>query len=349
MKGVSFAGDRTIEIIPIDDPKPGPTDVVLEMKASGVCGSDLKYYRASKSGGLAALGLKPAPGPVIGGHEPCGVIAELGSEVNPHRWKVGDRVMVHHYSGCNACPHCRTGWTQMCVDGADVYGANAHGGHAPYMKVPGSTLVHLPADLTFSSGAAISCGTGTAYGALVRLALSARDTIVIVGQGPVGLSGTQFAVAMGASVIAVDINAERLAEAKRFGAQHVVNSAETDAVEVIRELSRGLGVSKAMDTSGTPAGRLVAIKSAGAWGTVALVGEGSDVTIEVSPLMIRKQLTVLGSWTFSTAGQEDCARFVAEHGIDVDALFSHRWTLDQAVEAYKLFDEGGSSKAVFDI
>lgn len=349
MKGVSFAGDRTIEFISIDDPVPGPTDVVIEMKASGVCGSDLKFYRASKEGGLAALGIKAADGPVIGGHEPCGVVAELGSEVNRRSWKVGDRVMVHHYSGCNSCLHCRTGWTQMCVDGADVYGANAHGGHARYLKVPASTMVHLPDELTYSAGAAISCGTGTAYGALVRIGLSARDTIVIVGQGPVGLSGTQFAVAMGATVIAVDISQDRLAQATRFGAQHVVNSAEVDAVEAIREIVGPRGVAKAMDTSGTSAGRSVAIKSAGAWGVVAMVGEGSDVTIEVSPQMIRKQLTILGSWTFSTAGQEDCARFVAEHGIAVDELFSHRWKLEDAVEAYGLFDAGGSSKAVFDI
>lgn len=349
MKGVSFAGDRTIAFISIDDPTPAPGEVVLEMKASGVCGSDLKFYRASKSGGLAALGLKAATGPVIGGHEPCGVIAEVGSGVSPRSWKIGDRVMVHHYSGCASCPHCRTGWTQMCVDGADVYGANAHGGHARYMKVPASTLVHLPDELTFSAGAAISCGTGTAFGALARIGLTARDTIAIVGQGPVGLSATQFAAAMGASVIAIDINAERLVEATRFGARHVINSAEVDPVEAIRELTKGGGVGRAMDTSGTAIGRSVAIRAAAPWGVVAMVGEGGDVTIDVSPQMIRKQLTIVGSWTFSTTGQEDCARFVAGHGIKVDELFSHRWKLDQAVEAYRLFDEGGSSKAVFDI
>jgi len=82
-------------------------------------------------------------------------------------------------------------------------------------------------------------------------------------------------------------------------------------------------------------------------GTVCFVGEGGDVTIEVSPQIIRKQLTILGSWTFSSVGQADCARFVAEHALDVDKLFSDRWTLDDAVKAYKEFDRQSGGKAVF--
>lgn len=348
MKGVSFVGDREIDFIEVDDPKPGPRDVVLAMKASGICGTDLKFYRAPKGQGLSALGIKAPDYPLIGGHEPCGVIAELGQEVDRRRWKVGDRVMVHHYHGCEVCPHCRTGWAQMCDDGATIYGANGHGGHAPYMTVPAATLVHLPEELSFSTGAAISCGTGTAFGALARLDLTGRDTIAIVGQGPVGLSGTQFAAAMGATVIAVDVDAGRLAEAKRFGAHHTIDANEGDAAEVILELTGGRGVSRAMDTSGTTSGRSVAVRAATKWGLVAFVGEGGQAVIDVSPQMIRKQLTVLGSWTFSTVGQADCARFVAEKGLQVDDLFSHRWTLDQAVEAYTVFDSGKSAKAVFE-
>jgi len=347
MQGVVFTGDRTLEIMQVPDPTPGPTDVVLEMKASGLCGSDLKFYRAPKDFSFASLGLKQPDGPVIAGHEPCGVVAAIGREVPGDIWRQGDRVMVHHYKGCNVCPHCRTGWTQMCVEGATVYGTNGHGGHAPYMKVPASTLVRLPEALSYSTGAAISCGTGTAYGALVRMGVTARDTVVIVGQGPVGLSGTQIAAAMGARVIAVDISPERARRAAAFGAAETIDSSASDPVEAVRALTAGRGASRTLDTSGTEAGRSVAIRSAAAWGVVGLVGEGGTLTAEVSPEILRKQLTIVGSWTFNLVGQADCAEFVARHGIAVDELFSDRWALDQAKEAYAKFDAQASGKAVF--
>ena len=100
------------------------------------------------------------------------------------------RVMKHHYKGCGQCNHCRGGWSQLCRNGIVVYGMTGHGGHAPYMKAPVCTLVPLPDELTFEEGAAISCGTGTAYQALRRLDVSGRDTLAIFGQGPVGLSAT---------------------------------------------------------------------------------------------------------------------------------------------------------------
>jgi (R,R)-butanediol dehydrogenase/meso-butanediol dehydrogenase/diacetyl reductase len=347
MRGVSFTGDRSLEFVSVPDPIPGPGEVVLEIKASGLCGSDLKFYRAPRTGGLAALGLSSSDGPVIAGHEPCGVVAALGQGVDGRAHRVGHRVMVHHYAGCNVCPHCRTGWTQMCIEGAVVYGANGHGAHAPYMRVPASTLVALPDDLSFSTGAAISCGTGTAYGALLRMNLSARDTIAIFGQGPVGLSATQLAAAMGARVIAVDISAERAERARAFGAAEVIDSSAADPVEAIREFTGRLGVSRSLDTSGAAEGRSAAVRCTAAWGIVCFVGEGGQVTLDVSPEILRKQLTIVGSWTFSTVGQAECARFVAEHGIAVDDLFTERWPLDQAVEAYQLFDQQSSGKAVF--
>jgi len=267
--------------------------------------------------------------------------------VDEHVVQVGARAMVHHYGGCGTCRHCRTGWTQMCDAGSIVYGRTGHGAHAPYMKVPSYTLVPLPDDLSFSAGAAISCGTGTAYQALRRINLAGGDTIAIVGQGPVGLSATQFAAAMGARVIALDLSAERLERAKEFGADALIDPGSNDAPAAIRTLTHGQGADFTLDTSGTAGGRLVAVKSARKWGTVCFVGEGNDVTIDVSPDMLRKQLTIVASWTFSTTIQADCARFVADHKIDVDHLFTHRWRLDQAEKAYNLFDKQTSGKGVF--
>ncbi|MFH1741863.1 MAG: alcohol dehydrogenase catalytic domain-containing protein, partial [bacterium] len=186
MKGVVFLGDRELELQEFQDLKPGPGEVVVEIKASGMCGSDLKMYRAR--GGAASLGLGDVSGPLIAGHEPCGVVAEVGPCVSEAQARAGMRVMVHHYKGCGVCKHCRTGWSQLCREGIVVYGATANGAHAPYMKVPASTLVPMPDELSFEVGAAVSCGTGTAYSALKRIGLSGRETIAIFGQGPVGLA-----------------------------------------------------------------------------------------------------------------------------------------------------------------
>ncbi len=157
MRGVTFLGDRALEIGAFPDPTPGPGEVVLEIKASGMCGSDLKFYRAPRGVGARDLGLGGGGEPVIAGHEPCGVVAAVGPGVGAAEAAPGQRVMVHHYAGCGVCGHCRTGWSQLCRAGIVVYGITAHGAHAPHMAVPARTLVPLSDGLSFEVGAAISC------------------------------------------------------------------------------------------------------------------------------------------------------------------------------------------------
>ncbi len=346
MRGVVFLGNRQVEVREFPDPEPGPREVVLEIKASGMCGSDLKLYRNTWTSGAVSGGIKRSDVPVIAGHEPCGVVVAVGSAVTPQEAHIGQRVMDHHYEGCGTCKHCSAGWAQMCLDGAIVFGSGGNGGHANYMKVPVSTLVPLPDALSFETGAAISCGTGTAYGALKRLSLHGEETIAIFGQGPVGLSATQLAKAMGARVIALDISPERCERAREFGADEVINPGSNDPVEAIRELTHGEGAHKTMDCSSAPQARRAAVQATRSWGTACYVGEGGEVTLEVSPDMLRRQITLMASWTFSKNIQAECAEFVADRNIDVEKLFTHRWTLDQADEAYKLFDKQVDGKAV---
>ncbi|HYM32567.1 MAG TPA: zinc-binding dehydrogenase [Candidatus Cybelea sp.] len=348
MRGVVFTGGRELELMQFADPTPGPHDVVIEMKASGMCGSDLHQYRRPRGQQQAATGLPSNPDPVIVGHEPCGVVASVGSAVDQREAHVGQRVMVHHYQGCTQCGHCRSGWQQLCQEvPVKVYGANAHGGHAHYLRVPANTLVPLPDELSFAAGAAISCGSGTAYSALRRVNLSGTDTIAIFGQGPVGLAGTQYAKAMGAKVIALDISRQRLERAKEFGADEVVNPNTDDPVAAIKQLTHGRYADVTLDTSSNPEARLNAIRSTKVWGTMCFVGEGGDVKIEVSPHLLRRQLTLVASWTFSNVIQAECARFSIERKVAVDKIFTHNWKLEQAEEAYKLFDKQIDGKGVF--
>ncbi|MCE9661022.1 MAG: zinc-binding dehydrogenase [Burkholderiales bacterium] len=347
MKGIVFTGSRNLELRDFADPAPGADEVVLEIKASGMCGSDLKFYRAAPGEAQKSLGLASGAA-VIAGHEPCGVVVAVGGNVNPKRARIGQRVMVHHYRGCGACPHCSTGWQQLCVEGvAEVYGVTGHGAHARYMKCPASTVVGLPDELSFETGAAIACGTGTAWGALKRLDLAGEQTVAIFGQGPVGLSATQLAAALGARVIALDVSADRLERAREFGAAEVINPAATDPVAAIRELTQGLGAHATIDASSSAEARRQCVQSVRTWGKACLVGEGGQMTLDVSPDMLRRQVTLIGSWTFSTNGQAECARFVAERKVDVDKLFTDRWALEQAEQAYRLFDQQSGGKGVF--
>jgi threonine dehydrogenase-like Zn-dependent dehydrogenase len=343
VKGVVFVGDRKLELQEFDDPTPGPDEVVLEIKASGMCGSDLHFYRAAD--GPASLGLV-STGPKIGGHEPCGVVVAKGAKVDT--LTIGDRVMNHHYSGCGSCPDCRGGWQQLCPTGFIVYGATAHGAHAPYMVAKADTMVPLPDELSFSAGAAISCGTGTAFGALERMGLTGRDTIAVFGMGPVGLSAALFGDQQGARVIAIDLSPERLALASTMGADEVIDASTVDATEAVLELTGGRGADKTLDCTGAAEARAQAVRSTKTWGTCCFVGEGGTVTLDVSPDILRRQLTIMGSWTFSSLGQSECARYVADRAIDIDRLFSHRYKLNQAHQAYELFDQQTVGKGVFE-
>jgi len=344
MRGAVFLGNRKIEIRNFPDPVPGPGEVVIQMKASGMCGSDLKFYRSPPGAAQAALGLGNQAEPFIAGHEPCGVVAARGPGVPEREAPIGQRVMDHHYSGCGVCRHCRVGWSQLCRAGIVVYGVTGNGGHAEYLKVPARTLVPLPDELSFVEGAAVACGTGTAYGALRRMHIAGGSTLAVFGQGPVGLSATLLGAKMGARVIAVETNAQRRALAKQFGADEAIDA--PDAEKALKEITRGEGVDLALDCTGIAAARLAAVRSAKTWGTVCFVGEGGDVTLDVSRDLLRKQLTLIGSWTFSAMGQAECARFVADNAIDLEEIFSHRWKLEQAGEAYSVFDTQSTGKGV---
>jgi len=347
VRGVVFLGERRVELRSFPDPTPGEGEVVIEMKASGMCGSDLKFYRSPPGAAQAALGLGGNADPFIAGHEPCGVIVARGHGVSEREAPIGQRVMDHHYAGCGTCAHCRVGWSQLCRAGITVYGVTAHGGHADYLKVPVRTLVPLPEALSFAEGAAVACGTGTAFGALRRMHIAGGDTLAVFGQGPVGLSATVLGNAMGARVIAVETSRERMKLAQEFGADAVIDASKEDAVQALKELTHGVGVDLALDCTGVAPARRAAVRCVKTWGTACYVGEGGDVTLEVSPDLLRRQVTLIGSWTFSAMGMQECAEFIARKRIPLERIFSHRWRLEQADEAYRVFDKQASGKGVF--
>ncbi|ALJ18783.1 zinc-binding dehydrogenase [Microbacterium sp. No. 7] len=339
MRGIVFPGDGTAVVKEFPDPTPGYGEVVVENRASGMCGSDLHFYHGS---------FPVAPG-IVQGHEPCGVVHAVGEGVDPRVAKVGDRVMIHHYWGCGSCRRCREGWPQMCeVAPGQALATHANGGHAPYLKVPSSSLMPLPDELSFRAGAAIGCGTGTAWGGIKRIEQlgGIGDTwTAVFGQGPVGLSGVMFAASMGARVIAVDVDDKRLEQAKRFGAEVVVNSRTQPLVDVVNEHTKGRGVDVVLETSGHAGADALSVL--GTYGRAAFIGLPGKVEF-TTQLVYKKQWTLFTSWTMSWMEQQRCADYVVSHGLPVDDLFSHSWTIEQAAEAYAWFDRQDAGKGVFE-
>ena len=332
MRGLIFVGDERAELTDFPDPKAGPGDAVVQIRASGICGSDLPRYRDS----AGSKGIIP-------GHEPCGVIAELGPGAPPGL-RVGDRVMMHHYAGCGVCKSCAMGFEQSCPNDRVTNGTRRHGGHAEYLLAPARTLVHLPDELSFAAGAALPCGTGTAWSGLHKMRVAGGDTVAVFGQGPVGLSGTMCAKAMGARVIALDMSAERLELARALGADHVVNVSDTDAVDAVRDLTGGAGTSACLETSGSSFARAQALKVLGLFGRCCYVGNGAPTTIDIQGDVIRKVLTIYGSWTFTKAEQIEIARFIVDRKVPVDQLITQRYPLTEAARAYREFASGAPGK-----
>ena len=335
MRGVTFKGNREAEIQEFADPHAGPGEAVLRIRASGLCGTDLHRYRS------------PEPTELITGHEPCGIVAELGPGAPPGL-NLGDRVMCHHYAGCGVCESCALGYEQLCPRGHITFGGGTgHGANADYMICPSRSLVHLPDELSFEAGAALSCGAGTAWNGLNKMGVSGQDVVAVFGQGPVGLSGTLSAKAMGARVIAVDVVDQRLRLATELGADHTVNAAAGDPAQAIIELTGGLGATAALETSGHPAARQQTLTCLRPFARACYVGIGAPAEIDFNRDVIFKVLTIYGSWTFSKAELIEIARFFVDTNAPLERLITHRYRLDDAIEAFQTFDGATTGKCVF--
>lgn len=340
MRAVILPGNKEVHVI--DRPKPTPKEgeVLIRLRASAICRSDMSIYNGTPIVGSEA----PKTGPIIPGHEPAGDVADLGHGVKG--LKIGDRVAVYLAIGCGYCSYCLRGYTYLCPDWKCV-GFDVDGGDADYMVVPAQCCLKLPDELSYETGALLTDNIGTQYHTQKTLDVSGKDTVAIFGLGPMGSAAVLIAKARGARVIAVDVLDSRLHMAKALGADAIVNSAEVNAVEALLELTHGEGVDVAIDCSGNPAAQNAALDSARKLGSVAFVGESRSTTINPSDQLVRKLLRVVGGWFFPVWEWEEITRFVIDQKIPVDTYITHRFTIEQAPEAFRLFDERVTDKAVF--
>lgn len=342
MPGLVFTGSSVAELRELPVPRPGPTEVRLRIHASGLCGSDLMSYRSPS--GLR----EPASGDlVVAGHEPAGVVDEVGSLVTA--FGPGDRVLAYHILGCGSCHQCRLGYPVSCTSGSKVaYGGQRHGGHAEYMTAEERSLIRLPPQVSFVDGATVACGTSTAYAATRRAAVRAGDRVLVTGLGPVGLAVAMFAADAGAEVIGVDPNVDRAEFAQRYGVHHTVTvTDEAAALDEIAETTGGHGVSVAVECSGSDAARHLALQAASTWGRVVFVGFGGGaLTVDAASVFILKQLSLQGSWVSSLAQMEEVVSLLGDRDLHPDRLVTQRYSLEDGADAYAAFSGGSVGKLV---
>ena len=339
MQGVVLPGDSTVAPVTRDVPVPGHRQVLLAMKASSICGSDIRaIYRQHLGHGPEAYQ------GVVAGHEPCGQVVAVGPGCK--RLAEGDRVVVYHISGCGVCEQCRRGYLIGCTDRSRAaYGWQRDGGHAEFLLAEESTCLLMPDSLSYVDGALVSCGFGTAYEALLRLAVSGLDTLLVTGLGPVGLAAAMLARAMGAGpIVGTDVSPERLRLAVDLGLVDTALAADERAAGRLQEITGGRGFSATLDCSGNPAARHLALSSTATWGRCAFVGEGGDVGFDVSQLMIHKQVSLYGSWVTSIGHMEDLLAHLDRWRLHPEVVVTDTFTLDGAAAAYRLADQGTAGK-----
>ena len=265
-------------------PEVGARDVLVRIKAAGICHSDA-HYRAGNSP-VGSL-------PITPGHEVAGVVEEIGEDVIS--LEAGDRVCLHYLVTCGNCTYCTLGSEQFCIEGAMI-GKHRDGGYAEYIAVPARSAVPLPEEIPFEHGAIMMCSSATSFHALRKGRLTGGETVAVFGVGGLGMSAIQLADAMGAlDVYAVDINAERLTMAEGFGALPI-NASEADPVKRIRDLTAGRGVDVALELIGLPLTMHQAVQSLAIFGRAVMVGIASEpLQIDTYSELLGREAEIIGA------------------------------------------------------
>ena len=340
MKAAFLPGNSTVEIKEVPVPEPGHGEVLIAVRASTICGSDIRaiYHEHLGKGPEGYQG-------VIAGHEPAGKIVKTGPGCR--RFQAGDRVIVYHISGCGVCNDCRRGYMISCTSEKyrRAYGWQRDGGMAEFLLAEEKDLVYLPDSLTYLDGAQVACGFGTVYEALQKIGIDGNHAVLVTGLGPVGLAAAALSRKLGAEkIIGIDIAAERRDLALKLGLCDEVLAAGADNVRQVRELTGGHGVERAVECSANAEARATAIRATRKWGKIAMVGEGGSVTFNPSPDIIHDQKTIFGSWVTSTWLMEELVERLVRWNLHPEEIVTHRFTIDEASAAYSLMASGRCGK-----
>ncbi|MEK7399391.1 MAG: zinc-binding dehydrogenase [Candidatus Poribacteria bacterium] len=326
MKGIKFLGNSRVELADLPDPKLGEGDVLVKVKASAICGSEMGSYRS--------------PNPMNGnaGHEVMGVIADLNGS---KRFKEGDRVGVFTIQGCGKCFWCLQGKPDFCKEAGGVSNA-----HSEYVLSKEMWLHPLSDDIDDATGVLLAGdGLGVPCGASARAGVVAGDVTCVFGVGPVGLGMTLVQTFIGARVISIDINPHRLNLATEMGAWKTINSTEvSDLRAVLLDLTNGLGPNKCFECSGRQETLDVALDVTIPEGIVTVIGHG-DQKINPQRLIFRKNMKLMGNWVCHFSDYDNMLRML-HNGLQATRIVTNRFPLEQADEAYSRFSQGLEGKVI---
>jgi 2-desacetyl-2-hydroxyethyl bacteriochlorophyllide A dehydrogenase len=304
----------------VEVPKVGAEDVLVDIRASGICHSDINYRYGFVS--VAKL-------PIILGHEISGVITEVGNRVEGI--EKGDRVCVHYVVSCGHCLFCRTSRENFC-EKYQMIGMTIDGGFAEYIAVPASNVLKLPAAVPFEQGAIMGCAVSTAFHALKRGRASEGDTVVIYGVGGLGAHAVQLATKVfgAGNVIAVDVSDEKLKLAEELGADEVVNAAHEDPAESINAITKGRLADVVLDFVGLRKTIENGINCVGKGGRIVIIGIGRVEEVTVSPYksIIRKEMELIGVNDHFKSELATLIKLTASGKIDLSTSVTHRIPLE---------------------
>jgi 2-desacetyl-2-hydroxyethyl bacteriochlorophyllide A dehydrogenase len=318
-------------------PTIGPKDVLVKVAACGLCRTDLEYLKVE--------GSTPKPPPIILGHEPSGIVVEIGAEVS--NVNVGSRVLITPSVPCLSCTNCRNGHENLCSNML-IIGADCDGAFAEYVVAPALAIYSLPDELPLEESAIITDAVGASYHAVYEVAeVRPGDTVVVYGaSGGLGIMCVQFAHAVGATVIGVGRKRWKLDKAKELGASMIIATDEVDRVS--REVRRitGIGADIAIDVTGIPSMVEEALKSTRPGGKIVEAGFGfGKFELSINRLMWH-ELKVLGSKNYNAKDMPKIINLVKNGVIQLGKSVSHRFKLEEINEAYQMLEKGELLRAI---
>ena len=302
----------------IDATPPGPGEVLVRVKAAGICHSDA-HYRA---------GIGSTNHPLTLGHEVAGVVESVGSGVATHR--AGDRVCLHYLVTCGSCRDCRAGREQFCTTG-QMIGKDRDGGYAELVRVPAGNALPLPDFVPFEQGAILMCSSATALHALRKARVGDGDTVAVFGIGGLGVSAIQLARALGAAeVFAVDLNPAKLALAERHRAIPI-DARAADPVQAIRAATGGRGVDAALELIGFARTMEQAVEVLAPQGRAALAGLTQE-RMSIAPYrdVLNREAEIVGVSDHLAAEIGELMAFIQRGELDLDGAVTRVVALDAA-------------------
>ena len=322
---------RALQLQELPIPAVGAKDVLVRIKAAGICHSDV-HYRA----GTSPVG----PLPQTLGHEIAGIVEDVGSEVT--NVAIGDRVCLHYLLTCGQCYYCRTGNEQFCSKGK-MLGKHCDGGYAEFISVPERNAVPLPDVVSFEQGAALMCSSSTSFHALRKARLQPGETVAIFGAGGLGMSAIQLARAFGAlAVYAVDINEAKLRLAQAYGAVPI-DASQRDPVAELRRLTGGRGVDVTLEVIGLKRTMEQAVQSLAILGRAVMVGIADEsFSIDSYSELLGREAEVIGSADHLLAELPVLVEFVRQGRLDLSQVVTRTVPLEasainQAMDALAQF------------